>query len=521
LARCFGLDGVDSWKGLTRLVGWRLAAMLGAALIFVNAAPNTCEVSLQPRKRYALAIGVAMGASIREERLVTEAASPQIRDTGESARVSRVLGTHRSVILDISLVAVLSVLARLPWVLIVHAVPTSDSYFYFLGATSIASGHGYAILGHPTAFFPVAWPGFLAGLFVFTGPSYAAVEVLNIVLWAVSGCLVYVLGRRLGGRAVGLVAGILMAVAPTITVYAMRAPSEALFVPLLLLVCLLLTGRRETPSVQHAAVAGVLLGAAILVRSTAELLPLLLPLWLLLRRPWRESWRAAAVLAVVSGLVLVPWALRNQVVMHSLTLSTNGGYTAWIGANPDATGGFVHQHPQWGIDSAAAEVAQDNALTSEAASFVVHHPGRWIELIPAKFGALMSWGPGPIRNALQGQTGPDPRVGFYDRSQSLDPAAKALIYGSLRARWAFALWHYLYWALGALALLLATWRRRPTASVALLLVVFWIVFHITLVHGEPRYMLSVTPLVAPALAWLLVGGARWLRTVVRDGTQCE
>jgi 4-amino-4-deoxy-L-arabinose transferase-like glycosyltransferase len=446
---------------------------------------------------------------------MTEAVSPQSPDARASAGVTRVFGAHRAAVLDIFVVVALSVLARLPWVLLVHAVPTSDSYFYFLGAKAIAAGHGYAILGHPTAFFPVGWPGFLAGMFLFTGPSYAAVEVLNLILWAVSGGLVYALGRRLGGRAVGLVAGVLVAVAPTVTVYAMRAPSEALFVPLLLLVCLLLTGRRETPPLRRAAVAGVLLGAAILVRSTAELLPLLLPVWLLLRRPWRESWRAALTLAVVSGLVLVPWAVRNQVVMHSLTLSTNGGYTAWIGANPEATGGFVKNHPQWGIDSAAAEVAQDNALTHEAASFVLHHTGRWIGLIPAKFGALMSWGPGPLMNALQDQTGPDPRVGFYPRH--LDTTAKALIDGSLRARWAFSLWHYLYWALGAIALLLASWRRRPTAGIALLLVVFWIVFHITLVHGEPRYMLSVTPLVAPALAWLLVGGARRVGAMARRG----
>ena len=444
-----------------------------------------------------------------------EAASPQSPDARASKRLTRVLGAHRALILDISIVAALSVLARLPWVLIVHAVPTSDTYFYFLGAKSIAAGHGYAILGHPTAFFPVGWPGFLAGLFLLTGPSYAAIEVLNLVLWAVTAGLVCVLGRRLGGRAVGLVAGILVAVAPTIAIYAMRAPSEALFIPLLLIVCLLLTGRRETPSLRRAAVAGVLLGVAILVRSTAELLPLLLPVWLLLRRPRRESWRAALVLAVASGLVLVPWAVRNQVVMHSLTLSTNGGYTIWIGANPDATGGFGvrGQHPKWGIDSVASEVAQDTTLTDKAVSFVTHHPAQWLGLVPAKFGYLMSWGPGPLRNALQGQTGSDPRLGFYDRH--LDPAAKALIDGALRSRWAFSLWHYLYWALGALALILATWRRRPTAGVALLLVAFWIVFHITLVHGEPRYMLSVTPLVAPALAWLLVGGVRRLGAAVR------
>jgi 4-amino-4-deoxy-L-arabinose transferase-like glycosyltransferase len=446
---------------------------------------------------------------------LTGAASPQSSHARMADRAVRVLGAHRAVILDISIVVALSVLARLPWVLIVHAVPTSDSYFYFLSAKSIAAGHGYSILGHPTAFFPVGWPGFLAGLFSITGPSYAAIEVLNIVLWAVSGGLVYALGRRLGGRAVGLVAGILVAVAPTITIYAMRAPSEALFIPLLLIVCLLLTGRRETPSLRRAAIAGVLLGVAILVRSTAELLPLLLPLWLLLRRPRRESWRAALVLAVTSGLVLVPWAVRNEVVMHSFALSTNGGYTLWIGANPDATGGFGvrGQHPKWGIESAASEVRQDTVLTSKAISFAVHHPAQWLGLVPAKFGYLMSWGPGPLRNALQGQTGSDPRVGFYDRH--LDPAAKDLVDGALNNRWAFSLWHYLYWVLGGAALILATWRRRPTATIALLLVAFWIVFHITLVHGEPRYMLSVTPLLAPALAWLLVGGTRRLGATIR------
>ena len=446
---------------------------------------------------------------------MTETASPQKTPARLTCRAAGAFSRHRAAVFDIAVVVLLSVLARLPWVLLVHAMPTSDSYFYFLGATSIAAGHGYSILGHPTAFFPVGWPGFLAGLFLFTGPSYAAVEVLNLVLWAVTAGLVYQLGRRLGGRAVGLVAGALVAIAPTITIYAMRGSSEALFIPLLLIVCLLLTGRRETPSLRRAAIAGVLLGVAILVRSTAELLPLALPVWLLLRRPRRESWRAALVLAVAAGLVLVPWAVRNQVVMHSFTLSTNGGYTVWIGANPNATGGFgVHgRHLKWGIDSVAAEVAQDTTLTHQAVSFVVHHPLQWLGLVPAKFGYLMSWGPGPLRNALQGQSGPDPRIGFYYRP--LGSTAKALIDGALNNRWAFSVWHYLYWGLGGIALILATWRRRPTAPIALLLVVFWIVFHITLVHGEPRYMLSVTPLVAPALAWLLVGSARRLTGITR------
>jgi hypothetical protein len=418
---------------------------------------------------------------------------------------------RRAWLLDLSAVTALSVLARLPWVLIVHGTSVGDSRFYYLSARSIADGHGYQILGHPTAFFPVGWPAFLGGLFAVTGPSALAIEVLNLVLWAVTTALVYALGRRLGGRAVGVLAAVLVAVAPTMAVFVMRSYSEALFIPLLLIVCLLLTARRETPSLRNAALAGAFLGAAILVRSTAEALILILPLWLLWRRPRREAWQAALVLAVTSCLVLAPWVVRNELVMHTSSLSTNGGVTLWIGANPKATGGWIpYGKNEWAIGSAAAEVKQNSTLTREAISYDLHHPGRWLDLMPDKFTRLMAWSTYPVLSAELEQKGPDPRTPHPARTSTrkLDSAERTLLGGSLNNTWAFELWHYLYWGLGAVALLLAAWRRRPTADIAVLLIAFWILFHVILIHGEPRYMLSVTPLVAPALAWLLVEGAR-------------
>src|SRR5450759_1530708 len=130
--------------------------------------------------------------------------------------------------------------------------------------------------------------------------------------------------------------------------------------------------------------------------------------------------------------------------------------------------------------------------------------------MPPKFTRLMAWSTYPVLSAELEQKGPDPRVPHPARTptRKLDSAARTLLGGALNHTWAFELWHYLYWWLCAVALLLAAWRRRPTAGIAVLLVAFWILFHVVLIHGEPRYMLSVTPLVAPALAWLLVEGAR-------------
>ncbi|MGA9762724.1 MAG: glycosyltransferase family 39 protein [Gaiellaceae bacterium] len=426
-------------------------------------------------------------------------------------RAAAATATRRAWLIDLSVISALSVLVRLPWVLIVHPTPVSDTRFYYLSAQSIADGHGYQILGHATTFFPVGWPAFLAGLFTITGPSMPAIEILNLVLWAVTAGLVYALGRRMGGRAVGLVAGILVAIAPTMAIFVMRAYSEALFIPLLLIVVLLLTARRETPSLRSAALAGALLGAAILVRSTAEALILILPLWLLWRRPRQEAWRAALVLGVSSCLVLAPWVVRNELVMHTSSLSTNGGVTLWLGANPRATGGWINYGKHnWAISSAAAEVKQNNTLTRDAILYDVHHPGRYFSLLGPKFTRLMGWSTSPLTIVELEQPGPDPSVPHPARTSTrkLDSAERTLLGGALNKTWAFELWHYSYWVLGAAALLLATWRRRPGASIAAILVGFWILFHVFLIHGEPRYMLSVTPLVAPALAWLLVEAAR-------------
>ncbi|MGA9762725.1 MAG: glycosyltransferase family 39 protein [Gaiellaceae bacterium] len=397
----------------------------------------------------------------------------------------------------------LSLATRLPWVLLTHSGPSSDSLFYYLGAKSIAAGHGYEILGHPTAFFPVGWPAFLGGIFLVTGPSFVVVKIVNLVLWAITTGLVYALGRRLGGRRVGVVAGGLVAFAPTMAVYAMRGSSENLFIPLLLGACLLLlTGGGRSPSLRRAALAGLLLGFAILVRSTALFLPLVLPLWLLLRRPRRESWQAALALGLTSCLVLVPWLVRNRVVMHTTALSTNGGYTVWMGANPNATGGFAPRLNKWAIRSAASETRQNSTLLNESISYVTGHPFDWLELIPAKATELMRWNPGPIKSDLTAQSGSNPRTGWQPRH--LSGAEATLINGSMHHLWLFRLWYYSYWILGAVALALALTKRLPGAGLAALLVGFWIVFHSVFVIGEPRYMLSVTPLVAPALAWFLL-----------------
>jgi len=136
------------------------------------------------------------------------------RRASESERPTRPASLLRRHLAPALAVVAVSVAARGAWVTIVHAHPVSDYLFYYESAVSLATGHGYSILGHPTAFFPVGYPAFLTGLFAALGPSLRVVSVSGVVLWTLAALFAYLLGVELRGRVTGVIAGLLVALAP-------------------------------------------------------------------------------------------------------------------------------------------------------------------------------------------------------------------------------------------------------------------------------------------------------------------
>jgi 4-amino-4-deoxy-L-arabinose transferase-like glycosyltransferase len=418
-------------------------------------------------------------------------------------------------------VCALAVILRAPFVTIIHSQPTSDSYFYVTAARSLAEGHGYVWNGHPTAFFPIGWPAFIASLYLVTGTySFVAVLWAGVGLWTVSTALMYVFALRLGGRAAAIVAALIVAAYPDFVFASLRAFSENLFVPLLIGVCILLTPPRgERISLRRAALAAAVLGIAILVRSTAVPLPFVLGLWLFLWHRDLRSLKVAAVFVAVAYLVLAPWIVRNELVMKTFAISTNGGYTLWLGDNPHATGGnqVLTRHPGWALTSTAAEVRDNTIRTREALNFIRHDFRQWLGLIWPKAVMLFRWQPSYIERATDAPvTAPQAPT----RARVLTGTERAFIadlrglYPALRT--ASAVW----WYAGALAMVIAIVRRRPGAVLIGVIVGFWVLLHITLIHGQFRYMLSVEPLLAAPLAWSVtaalaaLGRLLWRRRTV-------
>lgn len=389
---------------------------------------------------------------------------------------------------------------------IIHSQATSDSLFYVQSARAIAEGQGYSINGHPTAFFPVGWPAFVALLFKVTGSEqFVVVLWTGAALWALSTALLYAFTLRLGGRAAAIVAACMMAVYPDFLFFSLRGLSETLFIPLLIGVCIALTPAQGSRlSTRRAALAGALFGAALLVRSTAVLVPIAIVVLLVL--PYRDlrALRTAAVFVAIAYLTLVPWVVRNEVVMKTLALSTNGGLTLWLGDNPRATGGNSvtgGARPNWEIGTSASEVASNQLRTRQSLAFMVHDFRRWLRLTPAKFRYLFKWSSGSLERSLdKPTTNPQKATG----PRALGPNEARLVSALRQLYPALRVLNFVWWPLAVIATAAAVIKRRPGAALVALIVGFWIVMHITVIHGQFRYMLSVQPLLMAPLGWALV-----------------
>jgi hypothetical protein len=203
-----------------------------------------------------------------------------------------------------------------------------DPLFFQQSAAHLAQGKGYVdqFLGRgplvPTAEHPPAFSFLLAGLDLVHIRSVDAHRVALAVISSLGVLAIGLLGRRLTGPRVGLLAALIAAVDPLWVQWGGFVMSESLYlviVPTMLLVALRCLDR---PNPWDFLALGLLVGLATLTRSEAVDFVLVLA-----TRAWRDRLAFAALFLAGVGLLLVPWVVRNDLQMGALTLSTNGGLT--------------------------------------------------------------------------------------------------------------------------------------------------------------------------------------------------
>jgi 4-amino-4-deoxy-L-arabinose transferase-like glycosyltransferase len=271
-----------------------------------------------------------------------------------------------------------------------HVHGAGDWYFYHWQAGLIATGHGFVdpwiLLGthqyRASAIHPPLYPLLLAGVYAIGGHSALDQRSLGLLLGTITLVLVGLLGRRVGGPRLGLIAALLYAIYPLMIAVDGDLMSETLYGALIAAMLLAGLALLDRPTVDRALGLGALIGLSALTRWEAVLF---LPL-LALPMAWRArpSWRGRGALALATlaafGLVLAPWAIRNQIAFGRFALVSTNDATVLAGANCNSTYHGVNLGG-WDITCAASrtktnEAAQAAIWRRQGLGYARHHLSR-------------------------------------------------------------------------------------------------------------------------------------------------
>ena len=198
----------------------------------------------------------------------------------------------------------------------------------------------------------------------------------------------------------------------------------------------------------------------------------------------------ACISMVVALMTILPWTIRNYIVMGEPVLtSTNGGIVFLIGNGPGSTG--IHRNIPADTFSDASELTVYRESYKLALIHMANNPVEWISVLPRKFFHLWAsdWS-GVAYSTLP-------------RGYHADLVTLPMLVAQAS------------WVITAIAAAVAVWTRPirdywlkfPVILISLTLT-YWTAFHL-LFQGEGRYHMQVIPLIVIIALHLPMRDRNW------------
>jgi hypothetical protein len=422
----------------------------------------------------------------------------------------------------------IALVVRLVPVLIMRnvGIGLDDMYQYDMLARSIASGNGYrwyaeadlpTVLpylkldlasvnydprGVLTSFRPPLYPTFLALVYLIFGTGadrFYYARIIQAILGALLAPMTFTLALKLfpNRDPAARLSAWIITLYPMLVVYPLSLATENLFFVLVLGSIISLLKAKESLKFTYMRqgsfgvffdkygwfiLSGLLLGLTCLTRSVAQVFALLAVAWVWLFLKEREK---AVIVLLTTGLVVVPWIVRNSILYKSFTgIETALGYDLYLGYNPNGTGTF--QYPQsLDLMTIVNDAQRDKVGIQDTIGFIKADPGRVVYLFFRRAGYFF----GLERRALT-----------YFYSNDLFGNIPSPILGGIFALVCFP---FIIIAVSAAASLpMITWQNGTW-----LMVLFFIGYTVPhlLIIAEDRFHLAIVPLLAILTAQLWLG----------------
>lgn len=264
---------------------------------------------------------------------------------GNQAQRARLQGTTLrwagSLWLPIGLIVAFGLIVRLVFLTRVPVFLLHDSGGYHLPAWELANGFGFELWPRRTPGYPL----FLAGVIKLFGEDLFAIALVQHLIGIGIALLVWALARRLFGPVPALLAGLVVALEGTLLVSEHYVMPETLFTLVLLAAMLSLVCGLDRGGWPWFLAAGLGLGYAALVRPVGlVVLPIFLLATLLGASNPGVVVRRVALVCVGTSLLIVPWVVRNWVVLGSPSLATTMSKSL-LARTARHDRGFVYYNP--------------------------------------------------------------------------------------------------------------------------------------------------------------------------------
>jgi len=205
----------------------------------------------------------------------------------------------------------------------VPAFVTKDSIEYVEPALALVDGEPFILAQRRTPVYPI----FMGGAVALFGRDLLAITFAQHLLGIATAVFTYGIGRLTFGRAAGLLAGLAAALSGPLLIYEHYLITESVFTVLLTLAMLLLVAGLRSERRAYFAAGGLALGLAALTRPVGQAVLVALPFAaLFVFRRWRPSIMAVALAAGCFALLVVPWAIRNQVIYGTAGAASTGRF---------------------------------------------------------------------------------------------------------------------------------------------------------------------------------------------------
>ncbi|HET7507636.1 MAG TPA: glycosyltransferase family 39 protein, partial [Solirubrobacterales bacterium] len=264
----------------------------------------------------------------------------------------------RRTLIALALIAALGLVFRA--VAVVHPVadPADDSHAYYALAKSLYTEGSYGgpeFHSEATSDWSPGAPWLYAGLFVVTGgPREGTIRILEALMGVGTILVVFFLGWRLGGRWPALLGALGVAIYPPFIHSVgeiMSEPPAMLSLPAAILAFLwawdhtTATDDGTRGSAWAWLLPGFLFGATAMFRPEYTLVAGAFVVFAAVRWAWQREWAfgatAIALMLVSLLLPIVPWTIRNIVVLDRLVpISTGGGKALYVGTFYPADGEY-------------------------------------------------------------------------------------------------------------------------------------------------------------------------------------